>query len=248
MLTSLTLLLLASASPQDPAPSGPSGSDEQPATASAEELRARIHEMRMDLLLGGEHVQRAEREAIDFYSGKTELVDSRLDTIQSELSEKNASYSVTLDRALGASSGESRRKAMAEAATLRAQITDLEGESQELSGKRNDLSKLVVAIESRDRDRQRLVAQLETSTDFGEFGLPLTSVGLAPPPQPVEAASPFDDDALIADLVARDPQGARRILFEMDPVRYWTRFPLQPPAAALSEALAFPLPDLPGRR
>ena len=42
----------------------------------------------------------AEREAIDFYNGKTELVDRRLDTISAELTEKRATYQVTLDRAL----------------------------------------------------------------------------------------------------------------------------------------------------
>jgi hypothetical protein len=257
MLTSLTLLLLAGAGAgaqnqdpaQDPAQDPPTGSPEAPGTtASAEELRSDIHDMRMNLLLGGEHVQRAEREAIDFYGGKADLIDGRLDTLQSELSAKRATYDVTLDRALRSTNGQVRSQAMREAGILRAEITGLEQESEQLSGKRADVGRLVSAIEGRDRDRQRLVAQLETSTDFHEFGLPLTSIGLAPPPQPVAAASPFEDDALIADLMRRDPVAARGLLFDMDPVRYWKRFPLHPPAGPLAEALTFPLPDLPGQR
>ena len=138
---------------------------------------------------------------------------------------------------------------MSDAAALRGSVSELEWEASELGRKRQSLSKMVAAVEARDRDREQLVAKLETSRDFeAGFGMPLGPIGLAPPSQPVEASSPFDDDALVQDLLARDPRGGRALLFEMDPERYWRRFPLAPPPDALGIALRFPLADLPSRR
>jgi hypothetical protein len=105
-------------------------------------------------------------------------------------------------------------------------------------------------VQARDRERESLVAQLETTGELETaFGLPSTGIGLAPPPIASDAsASAYDDSELLDDLMRRDERAARRLLFESDPQRYWTRFPLRPPAGALRSALDFPLPDLPGTR
>jgi len=248
LCTLILLSALGSAVAQEPVSHVP---DEAPVrSANAEALRTRIHDMRMNLLLGGDRVRQAEREAIDFYSSKAELVDRSLDGTEVELSEKRASYDVVLDRALNSDGSASRTKALGEAAALRGEITSLESDSANLSSKRANLARIVTAVEARERDRERLVAKLETSSDFDhEMGLPFTSIGLAPSvsAEPV-AASPLDDANLVRDLMERDPRGARRTLFELDPVRYWELFPLTPPAPQLRRTLSFPLADLPGRR
>jgi hypothetical protein len=221
------------------------GSDQ----VNAESLRARIRDMRMNLLLGGDQVRTAEGEARHFYSGKMEHVDARIDTLHSDLSAKRPGYELALDRALTAGSPEERRAALNEASGLRSEIGSLEEEAIQLGGRRKNLSQLVVAIEARDRERERLVAQLEASSDVEtSFSLPLASIGLAPVVNAEPAASPLDDDALVRDLLSRDPIGGRGVLFDLDPVGYWQRFPLRPPVDRLQQALQFPLPDLPGSR
>ena len=232
------------------APQAPAQDDSQETSATrVEDLRARIHDMRMSLLLGGEKVQQAESEAIGFYGEKISVIEERLDVIQSELSEKRATYDVSLDRALSADDAEARASAMKRAQTMRSEVSALEYEASELHKKRSNLDGLVGAVEGRGRERNALAAQLETSSQFeAEFGLTIGGVGLAPPVEVQPIGSPLDDDRLVEDLLARDPVGARRLLFEADPEGYWARFPLQPPAAPVREALVFPLPDLPGRR
>lgn len=166
----LTLASLSIQAPAAPAASGSSAaeaslSDESEAkTATAEELRSRIHAMRMDLLMGGDRVRAAEAEAVDFYAQKRELVEQRLDSIDAELSEKRATYDVVTQRALNERTADQRRKALGEAADLRAQLSSLEGESTRLIERRDRLREMVGAVEARDRDRQKLAAELETST------------------------------------------------------------------------------------
>jgi hypothetical protein len=217
--------------------------------ADAAELKGRIHEMRMNLLTGGPKVRDAEREAVDFYGGKVELVERRLDSIRAELSEKRTSYDLALDRALSAGSTEQRSKAMGDASGLGAEITALEAEADNLTGKRGDLGKMIKAVESRDRERERLMAQLETTEGYELIGdLPMASVGLAPAVMSEATASHLDNNALVGDLLKRDPRAARKLLFESDPSGYWQRFPLTPPGEVMVHALEFPLPDLPGSR
>ena len=234
---------------QDPAvePEAPPASAD--VKANAAELKGRIHEMRMNLLTGGPKVRDAEQEAIDFYGGKVELVERRLDTIRAELSEKRATYDLALERALNAETAGQRSKAMAEASALSISIVALEQESGELSGKRGDLGKMITAVESRDRERERLMTQLETSGGLDLMtDLPMASVGLAPAVLESAPASPLENSALVQDLLERDPRGARKLFFESDPQGYWKRFPLKPPGDVMRRALEFPLPDLPGSR
>lgn len=214
-----------------------------------EDLRGRIRDMRMSMLLGGDKVREAEAEAVDFYGRRMEKIDERLDTVASDLAEKRATYEVTLDRALGASDPADRDAAMQKAQALSQEITSLEREAQGLEGKRRNVGKLVRAVEDRGRQREDLALRLETSSTIeDELGLSLGGVGLAPSVDVQPTGSPLDDDRLVQDLLARDPVAARRLLFEGDPAGYWKRFPLTPPADVLQRALAFPMPDLPGKR
>jgi hypothetical protein len=218
-------------------------------SVNPEALRERIREMRMNLLLGGERVRAAETEAVDFYQGKIASIEEHVDTIHADLAEKRASYDLALDRTLGGKDAGARGSSMAEAAGLRSEIASLEGESAQLEARRSHLYDLIAAVEKRDDERDRLVARLDAGPGLiGGFELAVGSVGLAPAVQVAEAGSPLEDDALVRDLLQRDPVGARRILFEADPQGYWERFPLRPPAAELRRALDFPPPDLPGLR
>ncbi|MEM9381343.1 MAG: hypothetical protein AAGB93_15425 [Planctomycetota bacterium] len=222
------------------------GSDTTP--ASAEDLRVRIREMRMNLLLGGEQVRKAEAEAVEFYEGKSQTLDRRLDDVAAELTEVRATYEVTLDRALS-NGGVGGGDALKEAQPLRARISNLESEEDDLQRRKARVNEMVQGVASRDRERQRLADQVESASVRPEdLGMPLSSIGLAPPPIATEASAPFDDDALLGDLLERDPRSARRLLFQTDPTRYWERFPLRPPTRELSQAIRFPLPDPPGQR
>lgn len=217
---------------------------------TAEGLRSRIRDMRMNLLLGGDQVRRAEKEAVEFYGRKTRSVENRIDDVATELVELRARYDVVLDRALASRGTAEGAEALREAQPLRTQIGVMEKEADALNGKRNRLSELVASVEERDRDRQRLVDQLESSAIApDDFGAPMMSIGLAPNvDMPGDGTAPADDDELIRDLMARDPRGTKALLWNEDPDGYWERFPLQPPATPLREALRFPRPDPVGRR
>ena len=241
----ITAFLLASAVLlQDPAPVA------VPADAGkVESLRGRIHGMRMNLLLGGDKVRQAESDAAQFYRGKVELIEKRLDSISAELTELRATYSVSLENALGGGEAEQRKLKLTDAAAQRGKIHMLETEEAGLVERRGRLGKLVDAVESRSRQREKLTAQLETQPTFDEgMAFPLGGIGLAPELDTLAPASPLDNPGLIADLIARDPVAAHRLLFESDPSGYWELFPLQPPADALRRDVEFPLPDLPGQR
>ncbi|MEM9802182.1 MAG: hypothetical protein AAGA20_17790 [Planctomycetota bacterium] len=247
---SLALVAPQSGDPVEAAPVEASADDTSGATpATAEDLRVRIREMRMNLLLGGDQVRRAEDEAVEFYNGKSRALDARLDDVASELSEVRASYDVVLDRALSDSGGAAGAKALSEAQPLRARISSLEAEQEDLLDRKDRLNGMVATVEQRDRERRRLADQVEAASVRPEdFGMPMTSIGLAPPPLASETAAPLEDDALMRDLLERDPAAARRLLFQSDPKGYFTRFPLRPPSAALSKAMTLPLPDPPGQR
>ena len=240
----LLLLLASGALVQEPA--GATVAD----SGKVESLRGRIHDMRMNLLLGGEKVRQAETDATQFYRGKVELIEKRLDSIAAELAELRATYAVSIEGALAGGEAEHRKNKLSDASAQRGKIQALETEEDGLAERRGRLEKLVDAVEARNRQRERLTAQLETEPGFDEgLAFPLGGIGLAPELDEVFVhSSPLDDPGLIADLIARDPVAAHRLLFESDPIEYWELFPLQPPADALRREVDFPMPDLPGQR
>lgn len=244
--------LLHAAVPQESDESAPPSSvtvvtsDSAEVETTAEELRARIREMRMNLLLGGDQVRRAEREASAFYTEKSRSVERRMDDIATELTELQAKYDIVLDRALSGGGAEALR----EAQPLKARIQNLEGELDALKGRRARLGELVAAVDERDRERQRLVDQLESSpAGLDVMSMPMPGIGLAPDVMVGGSdAAPLEDDELLNDLLERDPRAAKAMLFAEDPDRYWRRFPLAPPARELRAVLRFPRPDPVGQR
>jgi hypothetical protein len=216
-------------------------------STSLEDLRSRVHGMRMSLLFGGDKVKGAETEAMNFYNQRIEAVNQSLDSIHTDLAEKNASYDAALQQSLSGKDGAAA--AMQRAQGLRAEIASLEHESSELSSTSANLSKLVQTVQARQREREVLAARLEGSMGVDmPTNFTLGSVGLMPDVQVRPDVSPFDDPRLVQDLFARDPVAAARLLYAADAARYRRVFPLQPPAQPLRKALAFPLPDLPGKR
>lgn len=251
-MTTIVLLLLCATVPQDPLPERSDPAQEQEIAEQSpqvEALRDRIHEMRMNLILGGDSVRTAESEAVEFYGNRIDLIDRRRDTIEADRSEKRATYDLTLERVLASEDGEGRTVAMSQAQTLRLELEGLERETRDLDAKRSSLNGLIMGVEARGREREKLRARLEAGDSIDDVGgLSLGSVGLAPDIDFEPASTPFDDELLIQDLLARDANAARRLIFETDPEGYWRRFPLKPPAEVLREAFAFPVPDLPGGR
>jgi len=255
----LSLLALALQSPSAPegltrvaaatAESAPAPPATPATKVGVDELRARIHEMRLSLLFGGDKVKSAEGEAIGFYNQRIESVNKSLDGLETDLAEKRASYDMALEQSLESGAG---APALQRAQTLRAEIANLEHDADDLATTRTNLGKLVQTVQARQRERDILAARMNASSaeDLGA-GFTLGSVGLAPDVQVRPDVSPFDDERLVQDLFARDPVAAARTLYAADPERYRREFPLRPPAEALRKALVFPLPDLPapsGRR
>jgi hypothetical protein len=218
-------------------------------TPTAEGLRSKVHKLRMDLILGGDQVQRAEGEAVDFYSERLELIDRRLDRIDVDLSEKRASYQLALGRTVESPTGSGTRGSIREASRLRAEIVAMERESANLQAKRDRLASTIDGISDRGIEREAMAANLEANNvvDLGG-GLPMSTIGFGPGGLNAPEPSPFDDPQLVLELVALDPQRGRTALFAEDPEGYWQFFDLRPPAASLREALVFPPPDLPGKR
>jgi len=244
MIASILLLLVTPVPCQDP-----QGEGQATDSTQVEALRERIHGMRMNLLLGGDKVRKAETDATQFYKEKIELVEKRLDSVAAELTELRASYQLTLERALQGGSGDPRKSTLREAEEQRQKVQGLESEQAELTERRSRLERLVEAVEARGRERQRLATKIESEPGYDETqAFPLGDIGLAPELEVLGPGSPLDDQGLVGDLLARDPVAAHRLLYEADPRGYWSLFPLRPPLAPLREVLKFPEPDLPGQR
>ena len=87
-----------------------------------------------------------------------------MDDVETELVEVRANYDVVLDRALAAGGTAEGDAALREAQPLRARISSLESEAGDLRDRRERLSTLVASVEERDRERRRLVDQIESSS------------------------------------------------------------------------------------
>src|SRR5262245_38494638 len=136
--------------------------------------------MRMNLLTGGEKVRQAESEAVDFYNRQARLVDDRIDSVATDLATLRSGYEVALGDALAAKDDAARAGATKKALDLRSEIATLEQEQERLRTRRTSLSKLASAVQGRGNEREKLVAQIETTGDIPDlaFGMPLGGVGL----------------------------------------------------------------------
>ncbi len=243
----ITLLTLAFPIPliQDPAPSG---ATPPKAAKSAESLREQIHDMRRTILMGGDNVRTSEKEALQFLQRKVASVDKRLDFIQADLVQKRTAYELALTRAGEASSTRAQNAALSEAAALKNELQELEAENAELAGRRKSLLGEQSRIDGRRRDRESLASKMDSHGLDSDY-IPFLSgeVGLGPE-QPEPANPLLSDPGLREDFLRRFPVRGRQLLFEADPVDYWKRWPLVPPADLIAASLSFPAPDLPGRR
>jgi len=245
MMIPLLALTLALPFAQQPAPHDDHGSEDSP---SAEELREQIHGMRQTILIGGESVRSSEKQALRFLQEKVEKLDTRMDFIQGDLVQKRTSYELSLNRAGEASTTEAQTAALADAARLKADIQGLEQEQGLLQKRRKSLLAEQTRIDGRRRERESLAAEMDAQGLEPEY-VSFSTGGIGLAPEAAKSVNPLmEDPELREDFLRKFPVRGRQLLFDADPTAYWERWPLTPPTKALSLSLAFPLPDLPGRR
>ncbi len=237
MLSFLTLLVWAPVL-QEPQPSEP----------SAAALHERVHQLRKDLLVGGESVRRAEEEAIAFYETRMEALNEQADLLSVDLAEKQAQYDLALDRTLTAETDTARRAAAAEAASLKREIQAIRDQIAALERSQGELADAIAAVEAKMRERQRLEAEFESTGVAPDPLITPGGLGLAPTLPEDPGLDPLQDADLLTDLMARDPERARELILRTDPERYWRLWPLQPDAEVLRKAIRFPVGDPPEDR
>ncbi|MHC4959324.1 MAG: hypothetical protein ACYTGN_13220 [Planctomycetota bacterium] len=217
------------------------------AALTATRLRDKVRTMRRDVLGGGPAVERSEKEALKFYRRKINELARQAEELRTKSAMKQAEYDLALETTLNAEDEDERAEAAREAGKLRTEISELDAEVGALERQSDMLGRGVAAIQKRIQRRKRLVSRFDDPGILEELPY-LADELLDFEEESAAAGDPFLDEGFIADLLARDPEGARALLFKMDPVGYWKRFPLTPPKAALRKALKFPAPDLPGQR
>jgi prefoldin subunit 5 len=245
----LLLLVGLPAWAQDAAPI-----DEPPRTEAVEEpaddgallravdLREKVRGMRRSVLGGGPAVERAEREALVFYRKKIQEIASRIDELRTDRDAKDAEYRLALDFTLEAKSPTKGEAAARHAARLKAEIAGIDAEIAELIQQRDQLSAASAAISARIDRRKRVLTHFDTDPEVLQ---PLPFLGedvIGPDEEELAASDPFADGEFLSDLMRRDPDQARRILFERDPTRYWRMFPLTPPENVLRKVFPYPRP------
>jgi len=206
------------------------------------DLRTRVRAMRRSVLGGGPAVENAEKEALAFYRKKIHQTSARIDGIRTDRDVKDAEYRLALDFTLEARNPGEGEVAARRAAALKADISGLDATIAELVSQRDQLSGAAAAIQARIERRQQVLAHFETQADVLQ---PLPFLGedvIGPDEAELAAANPFEDPEFFADLMRRDPERARQILFERDPVRYWRMFPLTPPESVFRRAFPYPRP------
>lgn len=225
-----------------------SATEADSAALQAAPLRDRIRYLRRDLIAGGDNVDLAEKEAVSFYEEKMRALDRQADELAVELAEKSAAYDLALERTLSAKDGANRSAAANDASRLKGEIARLEGEITDLQTRRQELNRAVDVVNERGRARDRLI------TDFDAAGArihePMISpggLGLAPETS-IGATDGLKDDAILKDLLQRDPERAKALIYAEDPELYWATWPLQPPTKLLRRAMRIPIGDLHGRR
>ena len=261
MRTAMIIVLagtaLVWAGPQDEAPPRSVSTEPAPNEAAAEdmdddvlitasELRGRVRDMRKTVLGGGPAVEKAEREALGFYRRKVQQNLRRIDELHTTRDAKDAEYQLALDATLEAEDGDTRVAAARRASKLKTEMGNIDAEMDDLNRQRKALDNAVAATESRIKRRKRIIEHFDEGETVDT--LPFLGEDVLGPDDEMGDEDPFADDTFLEDLMARDPEQARAVLIDLDPVRYWKLFPLTPPESALRTALTFPPPDFPGKR
>ena len=250
--TILTLLLLGAPlfaeGEKDTSPTAPAAEEKtESAALSSTELRNKVRNMRKQVLGGGPAVMGSEKEALKFYRGKIQEMARRADDLRTQRDSKDAEYRVALDTTLNSKDASERADAARTARRLKQEIRLLEMEIAELEKRGESVGRGVAGIQRRIEKRQRVLSEFDRK-DIVE-DLPYLEDDVLGDDADVESGgSPFDDAEFVEDLLRQDPEAARRLLFNADPVAYWKRFPLKPLRGSLKKALPFPPADLPGQR
>ena len=213
---------------------------------TASKLRGRVRDMRKQVLGGGPAVQNSEKEALRFYRGKIQEMGRQADDLRTQRDSKDAEYQVALETTLQSDDPSERAEAARDAQGLRMQISDLDAQIAAIEKRGESLGRGVESIQRRIDKRKRLISQFERNDIVDDLPY-LEDEVLGGEDDVGGSANPFTDEGFIQDLLKRDPEAARRLIFDADPAGYWKRFPLKPPAKAIRK-LRFPPADLPGPR
>lgn len=242
---------LLAAEGEEVPPAGTAPADEAPKDDSSlltsTRLRGNVREMRKQVLGGGPAVVKSEKEALRFYRNKIQEMARRADDLRTQRDSKDAEYRVALDTTLKGEDPGERADAAREAQRLKSEIRSLDAEIADMEKRGEALGRGVESIQRRISKRERLVSQFERSDLVDDMPYIADDV-LGDDVDGGEAATPFSDEGFIQDLLQRDPEAARRLLFEADPKAYFERFPLKPITKSLKRALPYPPADLPGAR
>jgi hypothetical protein len=253
MITLLTAGLLAGApllaaeSEKDTSPAERPETEEVSSTAiSSTELRDKVRGMRKQVLGGGAAVMNSEKAALKFYRGKIQEMARRADDLRTQRDSKDAEYRVALDTTLKSKDPAERADAARTARRLKQEMRGLDAEITEIEKRGESLGRGVAGIQRRIDKRKNVLSQFDREDMVDD--LPYLDDEVLGDDEGGEGIDPFSDEGFVNDLLASDPEAARRLLFEADPIAYFKRFPLKPSGRALKKALAFPPADLPGQR
>jgi len=232
-----------------PAPEGETAKEtkDDSSLLTSTRLRGNVRDMRKQVLGGGPAVVNSEKEALRFYRGKIQEVARRADDLRTQRDSKDAEYRVALDTTLTSEDASERAEAAREAQRLKSEIRGLDAEIADMEKRGEALGRGVENIQRRISKRERLVSQFERNDLVDDMPYLADDV-LGDDVESGGAANPFSDEGFIEDLLQRDPEAARRLLFEADPKAYFERFPLKPITKSLKRALPYPPADLPGAR
>lgn len=241
--------LLAAEGETDTSPTTRSGAEPETTSSalSSTELRNKVRGMRKQVLGGGKAVANSEKAALKFYRGKIQEMARRADDLRTQRDSKDAEYRVALDTTLKSDDPGERADAARTARRLKQSIRGLDGEIAEIEKRGESLGRGVAGIQRRIDKRKRVLSTFDQEGMVEDLPY-LDDEVLGDDEEGADGVNPFSDEEFVNDLLASDPEGARRILFEADPVAYFERFPLTPSRRALKKALAFPPADLPGQR
>jgi hypothetical protein len=239
-----------------PQAAGQEGAVQDPAAESTAEvtpretathLKERIHDLRGALLGGGRKVQEAEEEAITFYRREFNDYAAEVSELEGDTISTRTDYERLLEDVLGEADPERQAALARKARRKKGELAELEEQRRDLLAQRDLAGEMVNTLQNRMEDRRKLLADFEAGRD------PERHLFLAPGifrPAPADRAAEGEafDRELLRDLAVKDPERARALIAETDPVLYLELWPLVPPPGLFAEVLVFPPPDPPGSR